>query len=128
MKVLLDTQVFLWWVTNDARLSSRARDLISNGENEVMLSAASGWEIAIKSRLGKIQLPADPERFVPEQLMSNSFSGLPVLLDHALRVCALPDHHRDPFDRMLVAQGQLEHLPIITADSQIGKYDVEVIW
>jgi PIN domain nuclease of toxin-antitoxin system len=128
MRVLLDTHVFLWWVTNDARLSSRARDLISNGENEIMMSAASGWEIAIKSRLGRIQLPEDPERFVPEQIISNGFNGLPILLDHALRVYALPDHHRDPFDRMLVAQGQIEHLPIITADPQIAKYDVEVIW
>lgn len=127
MRVLLDTQVFLWWVTNDARLSTRARDLISDGDNEVMISAASGWEIAIKSRLGKIQLPESPERFVPAQVISNGFKGLPILLDHALRVCALPDHHRDPFDRILVAQGQVEHLPIITTDPQIARYDIEVI-
>ncbi len=127
MRVLLDTQVFLWWVTNDARLSTRARDLISDGDNEVMISAASGWEIAIKSRLGKIQLPESPERFVPAQVISNGFKSLPILLDHALRVCALPDHHRDPFDRILVAQGQVEHLPIITTDPQIARYDIEVI-
>lgn len=127
MRVLLDTQVFLWWVTNDARLSTRARDLISDGDNEVMISAASGWEIAIKSRLGKIQLPESPERFVPAQVISNGFKSLPILLDHALRVCALPDHHRDPFDRILVAQGQVEHLPIITIDPQIARYDIEVI-
>ena len=128
MRVLLDTHVFLWWVTNNSRLSPHARDVISTGGNEVFVSAASGWEIAIKSRLGRIQLPENPEQFIPEQLVSNGFKSLPVLLGHALHVYTLPDHHRDPFDRMLVAQGQIEHLPIITTDPQIARYDIEVIW
>ncbi len=128
MKALLDTHVFLWWITDDQRLSSRIREIIADGTNEILFSAASGWEIAIKTRLGRLQLPNDPEIFIPEQLELNAIEVLPVQIGHALHVYQLPSHHRDPFDHLLIAQAQLEKLPILTADPQISRYPVEVIW
>ena len=128
MKVLIDTHVFLWWITNDPRLSPRAREIIADSANVVFLSAASGWEIAIKAKLGRLRLPDEPERFILKQLELNAIEVLPVQMSHALHVYALPDHHRDPFDRLLIAQAQLEKLPILTADPQISRYEVETIW
>ncbi len=128
MKALLDTHVFLWWITDDQRLSSQVREIIADGTNEILFSAASGWEIAIKTRLGRLQLPDDPEIFIPEQLELNAIEVLPVQIGHALHVYQLPSHHRDPFDHLLIAQAQLEKLPILTADPQISRYPVEVIW
>jgi len=128
MKALLDTHVFLRWITDDPRLSSRTREIIADGANQIFLSAASGWEIAIKAKLGRLRLPDDPERFIPRQLELNAIEVLPVQLSHALHVYELPEYHRDPFDRLLIAQAQLEKLPILTADSQICRYPVEVIW
>ena len=128
MRVLLNTHVFLWWITDDPRLSPRAREIIADGRNRLFLSAASGWEIAIKAKLGRLQLPDEPEHFIPEQLELNAIEALPVQMVHALHVYRLPDHHRDPFDRLLVAQAPLEKLPILTADPQIARYPVKVIW
>jgi PIN domain nuclease of toxin-antitoxin system len=128
MRVLLDTHVFLWWTSNNPNLSARAREVIANGENDIYFSAASGWEMAIKAGLGKLQLVEAPERFVAEQINENGFLVLPVSLHHALHILALPPHHRDPFDRMLVSQAQSEGLTIITADSYIRQYEVETVW
>ena len=128
MKALLDTHAFLWWINDDPRLSDAARKLIGNGESALFLSAASGWEIAIKMRLGHLEVREDPEQFIFEQLALNDIAVLPISMNHALRTAALPDHHRDPFDRMLVAQSQIEQLPIVTADPLITRYAVEVIW
>jgi PIN domain nuclease of toxin-antitoxin system len=128
MNVLLDTRAFLWWVDDNSKLSPRAREIISDAGNALFLSAASGWEIAIKARLGKLTLPDDLERFIADQLVTNAFSSLPIQLSHALHVYTLPAHHRDPFDRILVAQSQLEDMPILTADPQIAQYPVQVIW
>ena len=128
MRVLLDTHAFLWWVIDNPQLSIRAREVIGDGKNEVYLSAASGWEIAIKARLGRLQLNKEPEQFVAEQIAKNAFQSLPILMSHALREYKLPDHHQDPFGRLLVAQGQLERLSILTSDAFIAMYDVEVIW
>lgn len=113
---------------DDPRLSRRARELIADGANQLFFSAASGWEIAIKAQLGRLQLTNTPARFIPEQLAVNAIEVLPVQLSHALRVFSLPPHHRDPFDRLLVAQAQLEVLPILTADPQLARYAVRVIW
>jgi PIN domain nuclease of toxin-antitoxin system len=128
MRVLLDTHVFLWWLTDSPQLSTRAREVIANGENEIFFSAASGWEMAIKAGLGKLQLSDEPERLVPEQLNQNGIRVLLVNLRHALHLMALPSHHRDPFDRMLVSQAQSEGLVIVTADHYIKQYDVETVW
>lgn len=128
MTVLLDTHAFLWWIADDPRLSDAAGAMIANAENEVWVSAVSGWEIAIKTGLGRLELPSDPERFVPDQLSRNAMTALPIQMAHALRVARLPRHHRDPFDRLLIAQAQVEAVPIATRDPDIGRYEVEVFW
>ena len=124
MKVLLDTSAFLWWVSSGAeRLTPRARWAIQDPGNEPVLSAASAWEIAIEHERGRISLPLAPERYVPDLVRRHGFSVLPVELRHALRAGALPAHHRDPFDRLLVAQAQIEDLPLVSADPAIGQYE-----
>lgn len=128
MKVLLDTHTFLWWINDDPRVSKEARQIIENGKNTLYLSAASGWEIAIKSRLGKLTIPSEIKTFFIEQLTVNAILPLPVMMHHALHVYTLPDLHRDPFDRLIIAQAQLEDLPVLTADPQIAAYRVEVMW
>lgn len=128
MRVLLDTHAFLWWITDDDRLSEKAREIISDGRNELLFSAASGWEISIKAGLGRLELPKDLESFVADQLARNSIEALPIYLRHALRVHKLPDHHHDPFDRILVSQAILEETPLLSADPQITHYPVEVVW
>jgi len=128
MRGLLDTHTFLWWITENSRLSTNIYSILSDGDNELYLSAASGWEIAIKAGLGRLQLPANPEKFIAEQVQINSIIVLPIQMSHALYVYSLPAHHNDPFDRMLIAQAKLEDLTILTADPLIAKYDVKIIW
>jgi PIN domain nuclease of toxin-antitoxin system len=128
MRLLLDTSTFLWWLTDDQRLSATARNLISDGQNELFFSAASGWEIAIKAQIGKLKLPTNLEQFIGNQLLHHAITSLPIALSHALHVYTLPVLHRDPFDRLLIAQSRLEALPILTADTQVQQYPVEVIW
>ncbi len=128
MKVLLDTHAFLWWIEDNPQLSSPAREIIRDGANQVYLSAASGWEMVIKARLNKLKLPAEPARFIAEQLTHNAFHSLPIRLSHALHVFHLPLLHRDPFDRILAAQSLLEKMPLVTADPQLAAYGIEVVW
>lgn len=128
MKALLDTQVFLWWNTGDPRLSQAAHDIIADGHNELYLSAASAWEIAIKAARGSLLLPEPPEQYVPSRLQLHRMLALPVQLRHALHVYDLPPIHRDPFDRLLIAQSRLEDLPLLTSDPEISRYDVSIIW
>ena len=128
MRALLDTHTFLWWITDDTRLSPRARKLIGDGSNKLYFSAASGWEIAIKAQLGRLSFPGKPGAFIPDQLARNAVEVLPVTLSHALHVYGLPSYHRDPFDRLLVAQSQLEDMPLLTADPLLAEYAVEIVW
>ena len=128
MKVLLDTHTFLWWITDDPKLSLRVRGIMSDGENEIFISAATGWEIAIKSQIGRLKLPDEPQRFILEQLKINGMKSLPIEMRHALHVSTLPTYHQDPFDRILIAQAQMEDLPVLSADPEIGKYEVTIIW
>ena len=128
MRILLDTHVFLWWIADDHRLSSKAREIIGAASNDLFLSAASGWEMAIKAGLGKLDLPDAVEEFVAKHLKVNTVSALPIQMNHAVRVGDLPRHHRDPFDRLLVAQAIAEDLPIMTADPLIAQYPITVIW
>lgn len=128
MKALLDTHAFLWWITDDPRLPPRARAFIADGENDLLLSAASCWEMAIKARLGKIILPRRPDVYIAEQMAKNRIEALPIQASHALHEFNLPSLHRDPFDRILVAQAQLENLPILTSDKLISRYKVVTIW
>ena len=128
MRVLLGTHAFLWWITDDPRLCGRAREVISDGRNELFFSAASGWEIAIKAGPGRLEIPGDLQRFVADQLSRNAIQTLPIYLSHALHISALPGYHRDPFDRILVSQALLEKMPLLSADPQVARYPVEVVW
>lgn len=123
-RFLVDTHVVLWWLTDDPALSSRARDALADPANEPLLSAASVWEIAIKRSLGKLTAPDD----LPERIAGEGFTLLPISAAHAWHVRDLPAHHRDPFDRLLVAQALVERLALVTADARFSEYDVEVRW
>jgi PIN domain nuclease of toxin-antitoxin system len=109
------------------RLSRRGHAVVTAPDNELLLSAGSAWEIAIKHALGKLTTPEPPDVFVPRLMTRLGITPLPVLHRHALHVATLPPRHRDPFDRLLVAQAQLEGLPILTADRGLGLYDVDVL-
>lgn len=128
MKILLDTHCWLWWITAPEKLTDEAQGLIGDGRNEIFLSAASSWEIAVKYALGKLPLPEDPEKFIPPRLSRDAITPLPITHGHALHVASLPLHHRDPFDRLLISQAQVECLPIMTVDRQFKEYEVDLIW
>ncbi len=128
MRLLLDTHVFLWWNEADPRLSRRVRGLLSDPENSLYLSVASAWEMTLKVQSGKLGLPATTSVYIPARLNHYGMQALSVTLEHVLAASTLPAHHRDPFDRILIAQGQVERLAIITHDPQVRKYAVETIW
>jgi PIN domain nuclease of toxin-antitoxin system len=128
MNALMDTHVFLWWISDDIRLPLHVRTIISDSRNELFLSAASCWEIAIKYRLGRIKLPQKPDIFIIDQLSKNAIQSLPVFASHALYECNLPDLHRDPFDRIIVSQSRIEKLPVITSDPLMKQYKINIIW
>jgi len=127
MKLLVDTQCWLWLSAAPERFSEERRRQFARSDTDLVLSAASAWEIAIKFALGTLHLPEPPSEYVPSRLRLTRTSTLPVSDRHALRVADLPHHHRDPFDRLLIAQAQLEKLPILTADPQFAAYDVDVL-
>ncbi len=127
MRILLDTQAWLWMVSAPHRLSQPARELLGSHENELLLSVASAWEMAIKQSIGKLTLEEPAERFVPSRAAIFRTSSLALEEGHALRVATLPAHHRDPFDRLLIAQAQINGLDILTADPVFSRYDVRVI-
>ncbi|MCK9462051.1 MAG: type II toxin-antitoxin system VapC family toxin [Proteobacteria bacterium] len=127
MRILLDTHVWLWMIAEPDRLNAEARERIADRGNDLFLSAASAWEIAIKHRIGRLPLPAPPEEFVPARLVRDGVIPLPVEHRHALRVASLPALHRDPFGRLLVAQAQIERLVLATADAQLAGYAVETL-
>jgi len=112
----------------DSRLSASARAFIDETGNTVVVSAAVGWEIAIKTQLGKLSLPLPADEFVSSRLTMHGFQHLDITLDHALRTFHLPLHHRDPFDRIMIVQSMAEGIPLITSDTLITQYDVSVIW
>ena len=123
-RLLLDTHALLWWVFEQPELSARAEGLIMDRGNEIVVSVVSPWEIVIKARLGRLDVPA----FVRDQLDRNGFSVLPVSLDHVLRVHGLPLLHKDPFDRLLVAQALHEAMPLVTRDGRLAAYGAETLW
>ena len=128
MRLLLDTHTFLWFLADDPQLSPAARRLIEDGTNEIVLSMASLWEIAIKVSLGKLTLGGAFATFIPDQLTLNAFGLLPIELAHVTAVAALPFHHRDPFDRLLIAQALVEPLPIISRDPALDAYGITRKW
>lgn len=126
-RYLVDTHVWLWMQSEPERMSDETRAIVQDVRNTILLSAASAWEIAIKYRLGKLALPEPPASYVPDRMRRSGTSPLTVDHAHTLRTADLPDHHRDPFDRVLVAQAQLLDLTIITADDQLSAYDVAIV-
>lgn len=128
MKLLLDTHAFLWWIGDDARLSGPAREAIADPGNDVAFSVASAWELAIKTGLGRFEPDGDLGPFLEEQIQHNAFRVLPVKLEHAVAVSSLPPHHRDPFDRLLVAQAVAEGMVLVSRDPQLRKYDTPTLW
>jgi PIN domain nuclease of toxin-antitoxin system len=128
VRLLFDTHVWLWWFLEPRRLSGHAKELIAGEGHALLFSAASSWEIAIKYALRKLKLPEPPSRFVPERLARHGMVPLAVEHSHALRVSELPRHHSDPFDRLLVAQAQLEKATVLTADPSFLLYDVDILW
>lgn len=127
MNLLLDTQVWLWMLAEPSRLGSTTSELLTDESNGLLLSAASSWEIAIKYQLGKLALPEPPDRYVPDRMRSSGVVGFAIEHAHALAVASLPGHHRDPFDRLLVSQAQMENLPIVSADEQLARYEVDFV-
>ena len=128
MKALLDTHVFLWMISRPESLSEFAKKIIETEHNEIFLSPVSGWEITIKYQINKLKLPDKPDIYIPQQIDENFVTVLPIRMNHVLNVYNLPDIHRDPFDRLLISQSQLEGLPLITNDEKIKQYAVETIW
>ncbi len=128
MRALLDTHTFLWFIESDARLSVAARRLVIDPENDAFLSIGSVWEMAIKYRLGKLQVPQPLTTFIPDQLRRNSVTLLDITLDHLAPLTTLPLHHRDPFDRLLIVQAMFEDIPIISADAVFDAYGVTRRW
>jgi PIN domain nuclease of toxin-antitoxin system len=127
LSFLLDTCTFLWMLGDEERLGRKAREVIGDPVRRLYLSAASSWEIAIKVRLGKLVLP-EPQVLVPAQMARNAIEALPVQHHHALATAALEPHHRDPFDRLLIAQARLERLTLLTPDPAFVPYGIKLLW
>ena len=128
MKLLVDTVVFLWWITGSPRLSARARDTLTDPHNEVWLSAVSAWEIALKHALGKLPLPEEPETLIPRLRERHRVEELALSEAAALQLPKLPTLHRDPFDRMLVCQAIAHGLTLVTPDPLVRRYPVRTLW
>jgi PIN domain nuclease of toxin-antitoxin system len=128
MKYLLDTHAFLWFVTDDNRLSPKARSIIKSNVNEIYFSAASVWEMSIKIRLGRLTIAEELEPFIVKQLAENNFRTLSITIFHSIYTSKLPDIHKDPFDRMIIAQSKVESMPLISKDKNIKKYKVPIVW
>ena len=128
MRYLLDTNALLWFLANDKKLSHRARQLIESSSNESFLSIVSLWEIAIKTALGKLDLAEPFEQMFPKQLQLNRIEVLDITVDSLIKLTTLPFHHRDPFDRLIIAQGLVEELPIISVDTVFDAYGIDREW
>ncbi|MDE0186603.1 MAG: type II toxin-antitoxin system VapC family toxin [Candidatus Poribacteria bacterium] len=128
MKYLLDTHTLLWFLADDKKLSRRARQLIENSSHESVFSVASLWEIAVKTGLGKLELDRPFDQMFPDELHLNQIEILDITVDSLIKLTNLPYHHRDPFDRMIIAQGLVEGFPIISVDTGYDAYGVDREW
>jgi PIN domain nuclease of toxin-antitoxin system len=128
MNCLLDTSTFIWWLADQSNLSKPALEAMLDSRNSLVLSAASVWEMAIKIKLGKLILTTELDGIIETQARVNGLRLLPIAVTHALGTLNLPVYHRDPFDRLLVAQAQAEGMLLITSDTRIAKYDVGILW
>lgn len=128
MKYLVDTHTLLWYTLNESQLSNTAQQLIINGNNEILISPASYWEIAIKISIGKLILHRPYQEFIDVCLNQYDFHILPITPQHTETVITLPFHHKDPFDRLLIAQAIVEKIPIVSVDTILDKYAIQRIW
>ncbi|MBD2564238.1 MULTISPECIES: type II toxin-antitoxin system VapC family toxin [Nostoc] len=128
MKLLLDTQCWLWWFAQPERLNEEVIAHIADENNELWLSVASIWEIGIKVAIGKLPLPDPLDSYISSRMAQLGMRSLEITASHALQAAALPLHHRDPFDRMLIAQAQIEEMTLVSADSMFNKYDISLVW
>ncbi len=128
MRILVDTHALLWFLLGDTRLSARAREAIELSSNTNFLSDASIWEMSIKQSLGKLKLAEPFESRLVAALERNAFKQLPIARPHLFTVSRLPFHHRDPFDRLIIATAMIENLPIVSQDPHFSAYPIEVIW
>lgn len=126
-RFLLDTRVWIWMLAEPEKLSRRVSTILGDEKTELFLSVASVWEMSIKHRLGKLTFSTPPSQFIPEQLEKMNVRSIPIEAHHAIAAAELPDHHHDPFDRLILAQAILEKLTILSADKQFSKYDVDVV-
>lgn len=127
MKLLLDTHSFLWFIEDNPRLSTKAKTLLES-DTDLLISAASLWEIAVKVSIGKLSLTQPFELFIPNQLASNAIEVLPIAVEHLALLSTLPFHHRDPFDRLVIAQALIEQMPVVGTDNQFDSYGVKRLW
>lgn len=123
MKLLLDTHILIWWLSEDRRLSQPETDIITDPDNLIFVSAATAWEIAVKRMIGKLEAPDD----LPAALAANNFLELPITIEHSQKLYQLPLHHNDPFDRIMVAQAMSEDLTFMTRDAKIALYEIRTI-
>ena len=128
MKYLLDTHAFLWFVIDDKRISTNAKSIIKDSKNEIFFSAASAWEMAIKIKLNRLKIKGNLESFIIEQLSANNILPLSITISHSLYTERLPQFHKDPFDRIIIAQSIVENLQLISADKDIRKYNLKLVW
>jgi len=128
VKYLLDSMAWLWSIAATDKLNLRAREIIENGHEEIYFSAASSWEISIKARTGKLQLPGSPSQCIPAFIAKQGLKPLPITQLHTAKVYELALHHTDPFDRILIAQALSEDMAILTADRFFERYPVQVVW
>ncbi|MEL7079560.1 MAG: type II toxin-antitoxin system VapC family toxin [Cyanobacteria bacterium J06582_2] len=128
MNILIDTQIFLWALTEPKCLGKKAKSLLKSKKNQLYLSAASSWEIAIKAGLGKLPLPEPPDKYITSRMASLKITSFDVKHYHTFIVYQLPLHHRDPLDRILIASAIAENFHLMSADKQFRHYDVDLIW
>jgi PIN domain nuclease of toxin-antitoxin system len=128
MKVLVDTHAWIWFAIGDSNLSAAARSIIEDPNNEKLISPASYWEIAIKISIGKFATSKPYDQFVQHAITGQGFSILPILPSHTLALISLPFHHRDPFDRLLVAQSLVEQIPLVSIDAKLDAYSIQRLW
>jgi PIN domain nuclease of toxin-antitoxin system len=128
VRALLDTHALLWWLSDDDKLSRPAWRVVASARNEILVSAASAWEIATKVRLGKLRDPTGLAAQLAERIAAERFEPLSITIDHGRRAGMLPAHHKDPWDRMLIAQAQAEGVAIVSNDAILDTYGVERIW
>jgi len=128
MKLLLDTHAFIWWASEPAKLSDKVIELCQSGDNILLLSVTSAWEMQIKMQLRKLRLQRPLQEIIARQQDNNDLQILPILLEHVLELNNLPFHHNDPFDRLLIAQASKENAVLVSKDSVFLNYDVQVMW